>query len=214
MTFLGWKTNLKCDDWNGKDLAAGSCGQQTLLAKNHDETIFWSTSIPNFKKGITIILIRQSLRSLMHEKRNLHLSSFTIHANIFLTCFFCAWQSVVLLKLLFSALNAHSIIFRLSIDCENFLWIKKFRLSTLDTHSLCYQWKCVGYSKYSEGCSRKAQGSQYLWITADETAQPSEIPGISLPILIAQTFTIQLRGVWLRWRCFFLENVSNWVRRS
>lgn len=60
VTFLGWKMNLRCDDWNGKDLAAGSCGQQTLLAKKHGETIFWSTSIPNFKKGITIILIRQS----------------------------------------------------------------------------------------------------------------------------------------------------------
>lgn len=40
MTFLGWKTNLKCDDCgNGKDTADETCGQQ-ILAKKHGKTIF------------------------------------------------------------------------------------------------------------------------------------------------------------------------------
>lgn len=71
-------------------MAAESSGQEILLGKKHGETIFLSTSIPNFKKGINIMFIRQFLRSLMHEKRNLHFSSLTIHANLFLTWFFCA----------------------------------------------------------------------------------------------------------------------------
>lgn len=41
MTFLGWKTNLKCDDCgNGKDTADETCGQQILLAKKHGKTSF------------------------------------------------------------------------------------------------------------------------------------------------------------------------------
>lgn len=52
MTFLGWKTNLKCDDCgNGKDTADETCGQQILLAKKHGKTSFWSAYIPNLEKG-------------------------------------------------------------------------------------------------------------------------------------------------------------------
>lgn len=34
---------------DGKEVGE-SCGQQTLLAKKHGKTIFWSASIHNFKK--------------------------------------------------------------------------------------------------------------------------------------------------------------------
>ena len=125
MTFLGRKTELKDDAcWNVKEVTAEPCGQQIIFAKKHSKIIFWNTSIHNIKKGITTIFIRQSLRSLIHQKRNFHFSSLTIHASTFLTCVFCAWQSVILLKLLFSTQGKLSIIFRLNVDCKNCLWIK------------------------------------------------------------------------------------------
>lgn len=125
-TFLGWKRNFKCDDcWNGKE----SHGQQTLLAKKQWRNCFWSVCIPNFKKEITIIFIRQSLRRL-HGKRNLHFSSLTIHANIFLTCFLCMTVSdFASIAIFFSQGKQHH--FQAQHWLQKLLMNKKFRLSTL-----------------------------------------------------------------------------------